>query len=67
MLGHIVWTELSIKVKWYRDTPESVLEIETFKTFWDFEIKTDHIILARQPDIIMINKSEGKKREEPAV
>ena len=29
---------------------ESVLENEMYKTLWDFEIKTDHLIPARKPD-----------------
>ena len=35
---------------------ESVLENETHKFRWDFEIKTDHQISARRPDLIIINK-----------
>ena len=40
--------------------PESVLENETHKFLWDFEIQTDHLISVRRPDVIIINK---KKRE----
>ena len=29
---------------------ESVLENETHKLVWDFEIQTDHLISARRPD-----------------
>ena len=35
--------------------PESVLENETHKLLWDFEIQTDHQISARQPDLVKIN------------
>ena len=28
------------------------------KLLWDFEIQTDHLIPARQPDLIIINKKE---------
>ena len=38
--------------------PESVLENETHKLLWDFEIQTDHLISARRTDLIMINKKE---------
>ena len=31
--------------------PESILENEMHKTFWDFEIQTDHWIQARRPDL----------------
>ena len=36
--------------------PESVIENETHKILWDFEIKTDHLIPARRPDLVLINK-----------
>ena len=38
--------------------PESVLENEMHKLHWDFEIQTDHIISARRPDLIIINKKK---------
>ena len=38
--------------------PESVLENETHKILWDFEIKTDHLIPARRPDLVLINRKE---------
>ena len=40
--------------------PASVLENNTHKLLWDFNILTDHLITARRPDLI-INKK--KKRE----
>ena len=40
--------------------PAPVLENDTHKLLWDFNIQTDHLIPARRPDIIIINK---KKRE----
>ena len=39
--------------------PESVLENETYKLLWDFEILRDHLISARQPDFV---NSQQKKR-----
>ena len=44
--------------KWYLHNPESVLESETQKLFWDFEIQTYHLILARRPGLIIINKEK---------
>ena len=38
--------------------PESVLENETHKILWDFKIQTDHLIPARRPDLVVINKKE---------
>ena len=40
--------------------PVPVLENETHKLLWDFDIHTDHLISARRPDLIIINKK--KKR-----
>ena len=42
--------------KWYTQNPESVLEKETRKLLGDFEIQMDHLILARRPDIEIINQ-----------
>ena len=36
--------------------PASVLENETHELLCDFEIQTDHLISARQPDFKIINK-----------
>ena len=44
--------------KWYKHNTESVLENETHKLLKDFEIQTDHLISARQPDILMVNKTK---------
>ena len=38
--------------------PKSVLENETHKLLWDFEMQTDQLIMARRPDLIIINKNE---------
>ena len=34
----------------------------THKLLWDFDIHTDHLISARRPDLIIINKKKKKKR-----
>ena len=46
--------------KWYMHNPAPVLENDTHKLLWDFKIQTDHLIRARRPDLIIINK---KKKE----
>ena len=46
--------------KWYMHNLEFVLENYTHKLLWDFDIHTDHLISARRPNLIIINK---KKRE----
>ena len=38
--------------------PETVNENEQVKILWDFEVRTDRIITARRPDIIVIDKQE---------
>ena len=46
---------------------EAVLENEILKILWDFEIKADHLIPARRPDLVIINqKKKKKKKREPA-
>ena len=35
-----------------------VLEIDTHTLPWDFDIQTDHLISARRPDLIIINKKK---------
>jgi hypothetical protein len=37
--------------------PEAVTETEEVKILWDFEIRTDRVIPARRPDIVVLNKS----------
>ena len=40
--------------------PESVIENEVHKLLCDFEIRTDHLTLARRPDLIIINKKRKR-------
>ena len=42
--------------------PAPVLENDSHKLPWDFNIQTDHLIPARRPDLIIINKKKKKKR-----
>ena len=42
--------------KWYMHNPAPVLENDSHKLRWDFTIQTDHLIPARRPDLIIINK-----------
>ena len=46
--------------KWYTHNLATVLENDTQKLLWDFDIHTDHLISARRPDLIVIYKN--KKR-----
>ena len=45
--------------KWYMHNPSPVLENDTHKILWDFDMQTNHLISARRPDRIIIN---NKKR-----
>ena len=47
--------------KWYLHKPAPVLENDTHKHLLDFDIHTDHLISARSPDLIIINKKKKKK------
>ena len=42
--------------KWYMHSPSAVLENDTHKLLWDFDIHTDHLISANRLDLIIINK-----------
>ena len=46
--------------KWHIHNPAPVLENDTHRLLWDFDIQTDHLISARGPDLIIIKK---KKKE----
>ena len=39
--------------------PTSVLENDMHKLQWDFDKQTDHLISARRPDQVIINKKEN--------
>ena len=45
-------------LKWYMHNPAPVLENAMQKLLWDFNIQTDHLILTRRPDLIIINKKK---------
>ena len=36
--------------------PAAVLKNDTHKLLWDFDIHTDHLMSARKPNLITINK-----------
>ena len=44
--------------------PDSVLENETEKVHWDFKVQADHIILTRNPDLVIVNKKKERKKKE---
>ena len=38
--------------------PAPVLQNDTHKLLWDFDIHTDHLISGRRPDLLIINKKK---------
>ena len=44
--------------------PASVLENDSHKLLWDFDIHTDHLISVRRPDLIKIKKKKKKKEKK---
>ena len=63
-MGKVIHWEMCKKFKfdntnkWYMHNLESILENEMHKLLWDFEIQTDHLISARQPDLVIVNKKK---------
>ena len=63
-MGKVIHWEMCKKFKfdhankWYMHNPEPVLENDTHKLLWDFDIQMDHLISARRPDLIIINKKK---------
>ena len=53
--------------KWYMHNPAPVLENDTHKLQWDFQIHTDNLISARRPNLIIINKKKKKRTVNFAV
>ena len=65
-VGKVIHWEMCKKFKFdhtnklYMHNPASVLENAMHKLLWDFNIQTDHLIPARRPDLIIINKKEKR-------
>ena len=64
-VGKVIHWEMSKKFKfdhtnkWDMHNPASILENDTHKLLWDFDIQTDHLISARRSDLLVINKKEN--------
>ena len=41
--------------------PAFVLENDTHKLLWNFDMETDYLIFVRRPDLIIINNNNNKK------
>ena len=53
------WLKFGHANNFFTHKPESVHENVTHKIFWDFEIQTDHQILTRRQDLLLINKKKS--------
>ena len=69
-MGKVIHWEMCKKIKfdptnkWYMHNPAAVLENDTHKLLWDFDIQTDHLISARRSDLIIINNNNNNKKRE---
>ena len=45
---------------WCEHEPESAAENENFKILWDFTIQCDHMIEAKRPEIVIVDKVKNK-------
>ena len=55
-VGKVIRREMCKKFKFDdANNTASVLENDTHKLLWDFDIQTDHLISARRPDLIRIH------------
>ena len=48
--------EIDETQKWYQHESEAVAENDKCKSLWDVSIQTDHVIEARRPDMIVVDK-----------
>ena len=55
-------SKFDLTKKWCMQNPESIVENETHKLLWDFEIQTNHLISAKRIDLLIINKTEKTYR-----
>ena len=64
LVGKVIHWEICKKFKldhankWYMHNQAPVIENDTHTLLWDFDIQTDHVILARRPDLIIINNKK---------
>ena len=49
-----------VNEKWYEHEPEKVVGNDSWKILWDFTLQTDHVIEARRPDIVTIDKTKNE-------
>ena len=57
--------EFDFSNKWNTRNPEAILENVTHKNLLDFEVQADHLISARGPDLVIVNKKENLSNSGP--
>ena len=68
-VGKVIHVEMCRKFQfdhtniWYMHNLAPVLENDSHKLLWDFNIQTDPIISTRRPDLIIINKKKKKEKK----
>ena len=50
---------LSVSHNYWDHIPSAVVESSDVKLLWDFNIYTDHVLAARHPDIVVIDKLQN--------
>ena len=51
---------MSRSEKWYDHQPDGVVEKARCEILWDMNIQCDHVIKARRPDVVVIDKENNK-------
>ena len=49
-----------VNEKWYKHESEKVVENNSWKILQDVEVQTDHVIEARRPDMVIIDKTKNE-------
>ena len=66
-VGQVIHCEMCKKFRfdhaniWYMHNPAPVLENDTHKLLWDFDIQTGHPISVKKTDLIIIKKKKKRK------
>ena len=50
---------MEVSKKRYQHEPGTVVENEKREILWDMNIRTDHVIEARRPDMVVIDKAKN--------
>ena len=49
---------IDVHKDWYRHEVQPVIETDKVKLLWDMCIQTDHVIQARRPDLVVVDKAK---------